>query len=243
MNIFIVDDNDNDIDVIKHHLLTMSIKHDQDFTTETFVSGESLIEYYKSVDVSPTIIFLDIEMDGMNGIETAKALRDNFSYNGLLVFETNHAEFVFDSFSVGTNQYLVKPVTYEKFEKKVLSLINEFKSKDEESGFIVVNAMEGGTQVIPLKEIYAISTGTKQRNVLILFLRDTTMEIYGAMTQFTEKLNDKGFHLSHRTNLINLKYIKKIIGTTIHMSNQTKFKLSRYQKKELEDRLMELTAM
>ena len=80
----------------------------------TFESGEALA---KSFTVHPfDVVFLDIYMDGMNGLKTAEKLREidpGFS----LVFITSSKDHALASFSLGTNDYVVKPIKREDIER------------------------------------------------------------------------------------------------------------------------------
>ena len=75
-----------------------------------FTSGEALLREKKDFD----IIFLDIRMEGIDGIETAKRLRSRRAET-ILIFITGIKEHVFDAFDVSAFHYLLKPVDEEKF--------------------------------------------------------------------------------------------------------------------------------
>ena len=77
-----------------------------------FSSGEELLSYNGQID----ILFLDIQMKDMDGMETARKLRAN-QFRGFLVFITVLREMVFQSFEVQAYDYLVKPVDEKQFEK------------------------------------------------------------------------------------------------------------------------------
>lgn len=73
-------------------------------------SGSELL----SMEPQPEILFLDIGMPKMSGMEAARALREN-NKSMVLIFVTAFAEYVFQAFDVGAFHYLVKPFTDEKF--------------------------------------------------------------------------------------------------------------------------------
>ena len=77
-----------------------------------FSCGEELLRYDKSID----ILFLDVQMEGMDGMETAKKLRSR-NFKGYLIFVTVLEEMVFQSFEVQAYDYLVKPVEEKRFAK------------------------------------------------------------------------------------------------------------------------------
>lgn len=79
-----------------------------------FSGGEELLKYDKQID----ILFLDIQMKGINGIETAKKLRRR-KFKGFLIFITVLREMVYQSFEVQPYDYLVKPIEEQYLEKKL----------------------------------------------------------------------------------------------------------------------------
>ncbi|MFR2766050.1 MAG: LytR/AlgR family response regulator transcription factor [Clostridium sp.] len=82
-------------------------------TVSQFGSGEELLRHNKNID----ILFLDIQMDGIDGMETARKMRSQ-NYKGYLIFITVLKEMVFQSFEVQAYDYLVKPIEEECFEKR-----------------------------------------------------------------------------------------------------------------------------
>lgn len=87
-------------------------KKNTDISVVEYSSGEKLLKSNERID----ILFLDIGMRGMDGIETARRLRAH-GYNGFLIFITVLKEMVFQSFEVQPFDYLVKPIQEEYFEK------------------------------------------------------------------------------------------------------------------------------
>ena len=87
-------------------------KKNTNISVSEYSSGEELLKSNERID----ILFLDIGMCGMDGIETARRLRAH-GYNGFLIFITVLKEMVFQSFEVQPFDYLVKPVQEEHFEK------------------------------------------------------------------------------------------------------------------------------
>lgn len=77
-----------------------------------FSSGQSLLESSCDFD----LIFLDIQMKGLNGMETAKILRQQKNHS-ILVFVTVMKEYVFDAFEVYASDYLIKPLDCEHFRR------------------------------------------------------------------------------------------------------------------------------
>lgn len=106
MDIAVVDDKI----VICKHIHEMIKKQRQDCHVVCFSSGEELLAAAKPFD----IIFLDIQMYGMNGIETAKEVREK-NADTVLIFITGIKEYVFEALDLYVFHYLLKPVTEQKF--------------------------------------------------------------------------------------------------------------------------------
>ena len=93
-----------------------------------YLSGGDLLESYVKFD----IIFLDIQMENMSGIETAKELR-NRGEDTIIIFITGVKEYVFQAFDVAAFHYLVKPVRKEKLKEVIERAIEKInKNKGEE---------------------------------------------------------------------------------------------------------------
>ena len=90
------------------------------------MSGEALLEADEQID----ILFLDIQMPGKNGMETARALRKR-GMDTILIFVTAIEEYVFQAFDVGAFHYLVKPFEQEKFAEVLRNAIKQKINKKQ----------------------------------------------------------------------------------------------------------------
>ena len=88
-------------------------KKNREISLRMFSSGEELLSYNGQID----ILFLDIQMKDMDGMETARKLRAN-QFRGFLVFITVLKEMVFQSFEVQAYDYLVKPVDKTSLKRR-----------------------------------------------------------------------------------------------------------------------------
>lgn len=105
MDIAVVDDEM----AIREHICEMIENRKSDCNVACFSSGEELLAAAKLFD----IIFLDIQMDGMNGVETAKEVREK-NADTVLIFITGIKEYVFEALDLYAFHYLIKPVTKQK---------------------------------------------------------------------------------------------------------------------------------
>ncbi len=101
MDIAVVDDEK----AIRQQIYSFIKKKKPDFRVSVFASGEELLADGRRFD----IIFLDIQMDGIGGIEAARTLRKQ-DEDVILIFITGMKEYVFEAFDVSAFHYLIKPI-------------------------------------------------------------------------------------------------------------------------------------
>lgn len=171
-------------------------------------SGEELLRSTESFD----ILFLDIQMDGRNGMETAAELRKK-SRDTVLIFITALEEYVFQAFDVGAFHYLVKPFTDEKFETVLAAAVEQCRNRagaesgqavEPEERFIVIKT--GGVSTrIPVKDI--VYAEVFNRKVMIHSIHGD-IEYYGKLSDLEKQLGEDFFR-AHRANLVHFKYVEK----------------------------------
>ena len=181
-----------------------------------FSSGEELLLSEKQID----ILFLDIQMNGKNGMETAKELRKK-DKKVIIIFVTAMEDYVFQAFDVGAFHYLVKPINDEKFGDVLCKAVDEWKlqsinMKMPEEKYVMIN--NGGVHSkVMLEEI--VYAEVFNRKVVIHKLNDE-IEYYGKLSDL-EALAGDSFFRPHRAYLINFKYVEKYNATTIYLEKGT----------------------
>ncbi len=178
-----------------------------------YLSSEALLEADEQID----ILFLDIQMPGKNGMETARALRKR-GMDTILIFVTVIEEYVFQAFDVGAFHYLVKPFEQEKFaevlrnaiKQKINKKANETEFPKKESPCLMITT-DGKHLTVNLKDIVYAEVFNRK---IIIHTMDGEIEYYGKMKELEQKAGEL-FYRSHRAYLVNLGYITKYNATTI----------------------------
>ena len=178
-----------------------------------YLSSEALLEADEQID----ILFLDIQMPGKNGMETARALRKR-GMDTILIFVTAIEEYVFQAFDVGAFHYLVKPFEQEKFaevlrnaiKQKINQRANETEFPKKESPCLMITT-DGKHLTVNLKDIVYAEVFNRK---IIIHTMDAEIEYYGKMKELEQKAGEL-FYRSHRAYLVNLEYITKYNATTI----------------------------
>lgn len=202
--------------------------------------ANKLSDFWSKInELQPSIIFLDIEMPGQNGIEVAQKLKQNlktlnYKEEPLIIFCTAYDNYAYQAFTVDAVDYLLKPVTEEKiasvFQKILIHHKDFFENLYE---FIYVN-ISGVDIKIPTKEIIYFKADMKYISVITskkeFLLNDTLLSLEKKHPSFIK---------THRAYLINPAYIQKFFKKNNHwfvsMKNYSHLlPVSRRQKQELE---------
>ena len=212
MRIVICDDEKNIRELIGNKVVRQYPKAEIVF----FSSGEELLLSDMHID----ILFLDIQMSGRNGMETARELRQR-DKNMIIIFVTAVEEYVFQAFDVGAFHYIVKPIDDAKFVEVLHRAVDELSSKNKdvkepEDKYVLINNSGVHTKVILDEIVYA---EVFNRKVVIHKLNET-IEYYGKMSDL-EALTGDSFFRPHRAYLINFKYVEKYDATTIYLEKGT----------------------
>lgn len=216
MTIAICDDEKNIRELIGNKILYIYPEAELFF----FRSGEELLVSKQDID----ICFLDIQMQGINGMETARELRKK-DHKLILIFVTVLEEYVFQAFDVGALHYLIKPVDDKKLEdvlKKAVEQaeagqkkIEQWESGRPEEKYVMVSHNGMHQKVLIDTIIYA---EVFNRKVIIhrqgMNGKDCDVEYYGRLSDL-EKAAGEDFFRPHRAYLVNLKYVEKYDASTI----------------------------
>lgn len=174
-----------------------------------FQSGEELIQTYHSFDV----IFLDIDMLDMNGIETGRRIRQ-MDKEVKIIYLTAYRDYVAGAFEVHAFQYLLKPI-----KKKVLwdTLEELFRyiqipEKKVVMDFHTVN----GLICISIDQIYYF----EYQNRRIKIIEDTKEHyMVDKISNVLERMQEFGFSMPHQSFVVNMLHVKNIKNQQIYLDN------------------------
>ena len=186
-----------------------------------FSSGEELLKHDKIID----ILFLDIQMKNMDGMETAKKLRRR-EFKGFLIFITVLKEMVFQAFEVQAYDYLVKPLEERHFNRTMERLFVSMQNANE-ANLLVQKGSE--SRIIPFEDI--VFGEVIDRKVYLTLLSSEVIDYYDRIENLEAKL-DSRFFRCHRSFLINLMHLKSFKNGMAYMESGKEIPVSRLRSKE-----------
>ncbi|WP_313578885.1 LytTR family DNA-binding domain-containing protein [Chishuiella sp.] len=177
------------------------------------------------------IVFSDIEMPKLNGIDLFRSLL----HKPYFIFITAHRDFAIDGFETGAVDYLIKPVRFERLLKAVnrvkenLDLKNKISEDPSNSDRIFIKS-DGKFIKILLSEIIFIEAQGNYINIITKLNSHTTLSTMKAME---EMLNDKLFFRIQRAFIVNIDFIQSINGNMVELSNGKVISIALSKKEEL----------
>lgn len=187
-----------------------------------FDSGGALLDNYSC---KYDIVFLDIKMPGINGIETAEKIREK-DKNVIIIFLTSLIQYALDGYKVNASNYLIKPIQKKRLKMEMDRWISELEQK--ENPFITVHN-DSGTYKILLKSISYVET--YNRNLLIHTTKGNVL-CYWKLRDLENKIGQYGFSRNHSSFLVNLFFVENIEKMDIKLSTGELIPIGKSKKKE-----------
>lgn len=192
-----------------------------------FYTGKELLQSTETFD----ILFLDIKMPGLDGMELARLLRRR-EETCLLVFVTAVSEYVFEAYDVEAFAYLVKPVTDEHLAKVLTRGMKKLRRESSESLLVSSQRL---VRKIPLKDIIYMES---QGRLLTIHTIQDLIETYDQIGQMEKRLGSKNFFRCHKGYLVNLKYVDTYDKTQIYLETKDTVLLAKRRYDEFTRALM-----
>ncbi|AEG59862.1 LytR/AlgR family response regulator transcription factor [Desulforamulus ruminis] len=204
LTVFLCDDNRETLNQYAWLIEKIAKKNNIEVIISSFNSGEELLFHLADSPHQADIIYLDILMGKLNGMDTARKLRE-LECKSEIVFLTTSEDYVYDAYDISPVQYLLKSATStDRFEQVFLRAVALVQKKETDM-FIC----ESGNiqKVIPVKNISFFEIW--KRVVTVHYNGMETVNFYSTMEELQTRLLGKGFVRIHRSYIVNLPYISK----------------------------------
>lgn len=214
ISIAVCDDNQENRLSLRWLLESILENRNIDHAIYEFSSGETLLPWMEKHHNEIDLLFLDIEMGKLNGLETAKQLRAS-SDTLQIVFVTGFSDYVFDGYGVDALGYLLKPAKREQLE----SIISRTLTKRCKDAGQVYSCRNGDTWYrIPHKEILFFES---DRRKVTCVTPDRSYEFYGKLDDVAQELAGSDFVRIHQRYLVRTDAIRQICGNEVQVDSHT----------------------
>lgn len=239
IRIAICDDNEKEQQIIQTMCESFFEDNPEEHEYTFFSSGEEVLEYCKkNQNTRIDLLFLDVEMPGISGIET-KDLIVKQPWVWRIVFVSSHKEQVFDSFGLKTLGFVVKPPSQQEIHKWIdvvledmeENVLVELKSSDRDKGQVV--RMESIAYIKAAgnyTEVYLYPEGKEAEQFVLLVKKIGELESEMAHLPIVR------VHKSYMVNLANIKDLKKEV---VLQNRKEKIPIGRMYKEEIKKQYIE----
>ncbi len=195
INIAVCDDNDNMILELKNRIFDYMSETSYKAEVHSFSCAEDLLKSDEFYD----IIFLDIQMGIMTGMEAAKQIRQS-GLESFLIFVTILKEYVYDAFSVEASDYLLKPLDTQRFQSTMARVLQHVQDKKT----AVLTIQKGAwCKSIPFSDILYCEAINRK---IFVHTKQEIIDYYFKINSLENQL-EPDFFCCHRSYLVNLKAV------------------------------------
>lgn len=224
LRIAICDDSSQFISEIENYFIKMNLKNVE---YDLFLTGTDIINELNYNNVY-NIYFLDIKMKPINGIDLAKKIR-NFTKDALIIFVTSYSNYVYDVFEVITFDFIIKPISFDRFRAVVNKAIDYI---DYVNKVFYFSYRKNHYNVFYSQIVYF------EKNARILYVHSTTQVYQCNMTikELTKLLDMEIFVQIHSSYIVNLSFVQSINKQEIKLTTGETIYASRNKKQYLKEK-------
>lgn len=221
-NLAIVEDDAEMLKMLKNVLNDYFVTKKEQYSLNSFSSAE---DFLNSETELLDIIFIDIELPGINGMEAIKKIRET-NPSVMVIFVTYLTQFAIEGYSVNAFDYILKPFIKDHVFNTLNRALNKLNKNTE---YISVgNSNRSIKKKIAIDSIKFIES---ENHRLIFHLTNGVIKINGSIKKIAEELKNHSFFLCSVSYLVNLKYITTIKGNEVTLGEETVY-ISRSKKKD-----------
>lgn len=227
LTIAVCDDNETQISEMRRILGEWSADKPFALTIDEYISAESFLFSYP--DKPCSVLLLDIEMNGLNGMELAKKLRADGDMLPI-IFITGYSEYIGEGYEVEALHYLLKPVD----KSKLFAVLDRYTKRHTPESEIVISCEDKTLHLSPDMIVYCEAVGKKSH----IHLSDGRVLVCDMGITVIKNLLNDDFADCHRSYIVNLRYVSSIGKTDITLDNGGNIPVSRRLYKDVNDKFI-----
>lgn len=205
LSVAIVEDEHESARQLREYLDRLEAEYDEHFESTHYTDGERFLSDFRS---QFDIVFMDIEMPNLNGMNAARKLRD-IDQTVAVVFITNLSRYAINGYEVGAMDYILKPLDYNAFLLKIRKVISYCHSMG--SKCLKISTTTGSVR-LSLNDLLYVEIS---KHDIIYHTAHGTLNGYGTMKRLESDLKECGFYRCNSCYLVNMRYVKRIQEYTV----------------------------
>jgi DNA-binding LytR/AlgR family response regulator len=199
---------------IRELLCVESLVENKDYSIDIYTDPSELLERLHDNGDYYHLLLLDVNLEenieGTNGIELGKMLRDS-RVNCSLIYITAYRDYVFDSFDTRPLQYLLKPVDKSKLKE---ALLYDYYNCYESARLVL---RLGSRKVpVPVEDIYYLES---TQHKVAVYKKDSVIYWNGSLASLDQKLPKEKFCRCHNSYIVNLSHVTELVRYEAHLDN------------------------
>lgn len=220
INIAVVDD-DREMQKMIQRCMSQEIRQEDNVEVAFYDNGQTLLKDLE-MECKADILFLDIELPDMNGIELGKKIREKYP-RIYLVYLTSHSEFAIESYVLDAYQYILK----EQMEVRLPQILRQLiKRVEKETKYYRMIGTNLDKEKVYYRDIITICKEKGAKYVRYDTLKGEFRERI-SLDEVLRELHNDNFILVERGVVINARHIAKLKNNIIYMDNKEKIVISR----------------
>ncbi len=225
MNCIIIEDQPPAQRILKKYITDMGTLQ----LKGTFSDAVKAIEYIKQEEIG--LIFLDIHLPKISGIEFLKSLTSP----PYVIFTTAFPDYALQGYELNVVDYLLKPFSFERFVSAVSKVLDrERKEKTMAEGSPIPATQKElfiktghSYEKIVIDEIFYIRSDMDYTEIIVENKKYLTSE---TLRHWSEKLDSEQFYRVHKSYIVNIAKVKRIMGNQVYFSKEVSVPIGRTYK-------------
>lgn len=221
--VLIVEDEDEAAIALRKCLERYAREYGLELSVTRFDSAERFVKSKRAYD----LVFMDIDLPGINGMDAAELLR-TYDDRTPLIFVTNLAQYAVRGYEVDALDFIVKPVSYYNFSMRMDKAVRAMRRNERQRVSVPSRA---GIRVVPVEDIVYVETENHDLVYHLCEEEEETLRVRGSLSKLEEELADGPFVRISSSCLANMDHIRSIQAGALAMSNGDTLYASRAKKR------------
>ena len=221
--VLVIDDSDEEAATLAGHLDRYAAGHGVRLQVTHLRRAVEVVAERHDAD----LVFMDIDLPGINGMEAAEELRTRDATTPL-IFVTNLAQYAVRGYEVQAIDFMVKPVTYGSFRLRMNKAMRYVARGSQESLAVQVSREE--TRVISLSSIAAVEV--TNHDLTYHLDGGENLAVHGSLSAIAERLLAAGFVRVSKSCMVSMGHIRAFRGDAVTLRDGSQYPMSRSMKRE-----------